>query len=70
MFPAGSDKGETKALPAVWTDMAGFQKASAASMAAYDAMGKAADAAALGAAFAETGKTCGACHNTFRAKAN
>src|SRR3982074_3443656 len=23
MFPAGSDKGETKALPAGWTDMAG-----------------------------------------------
>src|SRR5690349_4201454 len=24
MFPAGSDKGETKALPTVWTDMPGF----------------------------------------------
>ena len=70
LFPAGSDKGETKALPAVWTDMAGFQKASANAMAAYDAMGKAADAAALGAAFAETGKACGACHNAYRAKQN
>jgi hypothetical protein len=28
MFPAGSDKGETKALPAVWSDMPGFQAAS------------------------------------------
>jgi len=28
MFPAGSDKGETKALPTVWSDMAGFQAAS------------------------------------------
>src|SRR5258708_32188787 len=27
MFPAGSDKGETKALPAVWTDMAGLHGA-------------------------------------------
>ena len=24
-FPAGSDKGSTKALPTVWTDQAGFQ---------------------------------------------
>jgi len=26
-FPAGSDKGPTKALPAVWSDPAGFRKA-------------------------------------------
>ena len=35
MFPAGSDKGETKALPTVWSDMAGFQAASKAVDAAY-----------------------------------
>src|SRR5262245_57171096 len=28
MFPAGSDKGETKALPTVWSDSAGFAAAS------------------------------------------
>ncbi|MDP1963859.1 MAG: cytochrome c, partial [Reyranella sp.] len=73
LFPAGSDKGETKALPAIWTDMAGFQAASKASDAAYDKLAVAAgsgDQAALAAAFADTGKTCGACHDKFRAKAN
>mgnify|MGYP006184679683 FL=1 len=72
-FPAGSDKGDTKALPAIWTDMAGFQAASKASDMAYDKLAVAAgsgDQAALAAAFADTGKTCGACHDKFRAKAN
>lgn len=73
MFPAGSDKGETKALPAIWTDKKGFEAASAASVAAYDKLAVAAgsgNAEALAAAFAATGKTCGACHDKFRAKAN
>jgi cytochrome c556 len=73
MFPPGSDKGDTKALPTVWSDMAGFQKASANAMAAYDKLAVAAgsgDVAALGAAFADTGKACGACHTTFRMKQN
>ena len=73
MFPAGSDKGETKALPVIWTDWAGFEAANKASLAAYDKLAAAAgsgDLAALTAAFADTGKTCGACHDKFRAKAN
>ena len=73
MFPAGSDKGETKALPTVWSDMAGFQAASKAVDAAYDKLAVAAgsgDQAALATAFADTGKACGACHEKFRAKAN
>ena len=73
LFPAGSDKGETKALPAIWTDMAGFKKASDDSNAAYDKLAVAAasgDLAALTAAFGDTGKACGACHDKFRAKAN
>ena len=36
MFPAGSDKGETRALPAVWTDWAGFEAASKNADVAYD----------------------------------
>lgn len=71
MFPAGSDKGDTKALPAVWTDMASFEAASKASDAAFDKLAVAAGSGsleALTAAFAETGKTCGACHDKFRAK--
>jgi cytochrome c556 len=73
MFPAGSDKGETKALPAVWTDMAGFEAASKNAEAAFDKLSVAAgsgDKAALTAAFTDAGKACGACHDKFRAKAN
>lgn len=73
LFPAGSDKGETKALPAIWTDMAGFQAANKAADVAYDKLAVAAGSGnleALTAAFGETGKACGACHDKFRAKAN
>lgn len=72
MFPAGSDK-DSKALPTVWSDSAGFQAASKASDVAYDKLAVAAgsgDFAAIGAAFGEVGKTCGACHDKYRAKAN
>jgi len=72
MFPPGSDKGDTRALPAVWTDWAGFEAASKATSMAVDNLAKAAgsgDQAALAAAFAATGKTCGACHQKFQAKA-
>ena len=73
MFPAGSDKGETRALPVIWTDWAGFEAASKASDAAYDKLAVAAgsgNAEALATAFADVGKTCGACHQKFQAKAN
>ena len=72
MFPAGSDK-DTKALPTVWSDSAGFLAASKAADAAYDKLATAAgsgDMAALTAAFGDTGKACGACHDKYRAKAN
>ena len=73
MFPAGSDKGDTKALPTVWSDMAGFPAASKNADAAFDKLAAAAgsgDLAAVTAAFGDTGKACGACHEKFRAKAN
>jgi cytochrome c556 len=73
MFPAGSDKGDTKALPTVWSDRAGFEAAGKNAEAAYDKLVVAAgsgDMAALTAAFGDTGKACGACHEKFRAKAN
>ena len=57
-FPAGSDKGETKALPTVWSDQAGFTAASKAADAAYDKLAVAAgsgDMAALTAAFGDSG---------------
>jgi cytochrome c556 len=72
MFPPGSDKGDTKALPVVWTDMKGFETAShnlttqATKMAELGAAGKSADE--IKAQFGEMGKACGGCHNTYRAK--
>ncbi len=71
MFPAGSDKGETHALPTVWSDMAGFQAASKGANDAYDKLAVAAgsgDMAATAAAFGDVGKACGACHAKFREK--
>lgn len=73
MYPAGSDKGDTKALPVIWTDWKGFEAASKATADAADALSKAAgsgDMAAVGAAFGAVGKTCGTCHDKYRAKAN
>ena len=72
LFPAGSDK-DSKALPTVCTDMPGFLAASKNADAAYDKLAVAAgsgDLAAVTAAFGDTGKACGACHEKFRAKAN
>lgn len=73
MFPAGSDKGaDTEALPAIWSDPAGFAAASKNADAQYDKLAAAAgsgDMAAIGAALGATGKEgCGGCHTKFRAK--
>jgi cytochrome c556 len=73
MFPPGSDKGDTKALPTVWSDMAGFRAASKAADAAYDKLavaGGSGNMAAIKAAFENTAKACGACHQKYRAKQN
>jgi cytochrome c556 len=70
LFPKGTDK-DTKALPAVWSDRAGFEKAAANLTAAAETLVKAADAndpAAFATAFKATADACGACHRPFRAK--
>lgn len=72
VFPKGSEKGgDTKALPEVWSDTAGFQKISVtlgevATKLAADA--KAGDADAVAADTKLMGEQCGACHKTYRAK--
>lgn len=69
LFPPGTDKGDTKALPAVWSDRAGFEKAAADVRTAAAALARAADSndsSAFAAAFQETGKACGACHRNYR----
>jgi cytochrome c556 len=72
LFPPGTDKGhDTKALPKIWTDMAGFTKAASNyedAAKALQAAAKAGDAKAFAAAFKQTGKACGACHKAYRAK--
>jgi cytochrome c556 len=71
LFPPGTDKGDTKALPAVWSDSAGFAKAAVALGAAADkltAAAKADDKVAFAAAFKDVGDACGTCHKTYREK--
>lgn len=73
LFPAGSgpDAGETRALPAIWTDTAEFQKVVAgfkAAAANAAAVAKTGDMAAMGDAVKQLGGACGACHKVFRAK--
>ena len=69
LFPAGSDKGDTEALPAVWDKAADFKKAVGAM---DDALGRLAaakaDPEAQKNAFGDVGKTCKGCHDGFRKK--
>jgi cytochrome c556 len=72
VYPAGSDKGgNTKALPEVWSDRAGFEKIAMALGAAATKLAAAAkdgDADAVAVQTKEVGDQCGACHRGFRAK--
>ncbi len=72
LFPAGTQAGSnTKALPEIWSDSAGFQKAAAALGDAATQLAKAAnagDAAGVDAAIKAVGDACGACHRTYRAR--
>jgi cytochrome c556 len=68
-FGPGTDKGDTRAKPEVWTEQAKF-KESADKM--QDAVAKLAAAAKTGSvenlktAFGPAGQTCKACHDNFR----
>jgi cytochrome c556 len=72
LFPKGTEEGHnTKALPAIWSDPAGFQKialaaSDAATKLATDA--KAGEADAVAADTKLLGEQCGACHKSYRAK--
>jgi cytochrome c556 len=71
LFPAGTDKGDTKAAPAIWTDRAGFQKDADALSAAAEKLAtaaKAGDETAVAAAYKGVGEACGACHHDYRLK--
>lgn len=70
LWPAGSDSGDTKASPAIWTDFDAFRAANAKYREAVEAAVAAApqDMAAFQAAFGPVGAGCGGCHENFRIK--
>lgn len=68
-FGAGTDKGDTKAKPEIWTDTAKFNAAKDAmikAVADFSAAAKSGNEAAFKAAFGGVGKTCKGCHDDFR----
>jgi cytochrome c556 len=71
LFPAGSDKGETKAKAAVWSNGADFgvkaQAFEAESAKLVQAVGSG-DKAAVQKQFGAVGGTCKACHDTYRSE--
>ncbi len=71
-FPSGSDQGHnTKALPAIWSDRAGFNQAAANFIAAADKLSqlaKAEDTNGFAAQAKILGSACVACHDKYRAK--
>lgn len=72
LFPPGSDHGDTKALPAIWSNRSGFETANANLLKQLDALKAAAaagDRASFAAAYKATGpQFCGGCHRQFRAR--
>jgi cytochrome c556 len=69
LFPAGTNLPNSKALPAVWSDRAGFEARAAAFADAARLLAEAAqtgDRAVFLARWAEARATCAACHDTYR----
>ena len=73
-FPEGSDKGDTKASPKIWSDHAGFEAELAKFQADADAAAKAAgkdgpaDLDAFKAAVTPVFSHCKTCHQDYRLK--
>ena len=68
-FVEGSDKGETKAEPKIWTEMDKFKAAAAKmqeEMGKLNVAAKAGNLDAMKVAVGETGKQCKGCHDTYR----
>jgi cytochrome c556 len=67
LFPAGSDKGDTQALPGIWQRPAAFREAyEALEAAAPKLVEKSGGADALRTAFGEVARACKGCHDNFR----
>ncbi|MDQ2879503.1 MAG: cytochrome c [Pseudomonadota bacterium] len=70
VFPAGSGGAGSDALPAVWSDRAGFEKDAAQYAAEADrlsVLAAAGDTAGFAAQLTVVGGTCGACHAAYKA---
>ena len=71
-FAKGSESGHnTRALPAIWSDHSGFEKAAATLSEAGQALSKAAAAGSteeVNSAFQSVGAACTGCHRTYRAR--
>jgi cytochrome c556 len=68
-FGPGTDKGDTRALPAVWTEQGKFKAASEkmqAEVAKLNAAAKTGNLDAIKTAFGATAASCKACHDDFR----
>ena len=68
-FVAGSDKGDTKADPKIWTENDKFLAAAAKmqeEIAKLNVAAKTGNIETIKAAVGETGKSCKACHDSYR----
>lgn len=68
-FMAGTDKGNTKAKPEIWTEQAKFKEGNEklmAETAKLAAAAKTGNLDSLKTAFAATAGTCKACHDAYR----
>ena len=68
-FGPGTDKGDTRALPAIWTEQAKYKAASdkmVAEVGKLNAAAKTGNLDAIKTAFGAAGQSCKACHDNFR----
>ena len=70
-FVAGSDTGETKAKPDIWTDSAKFKQSAeklGAEVVKLSAAAKSGNLEQIKTAFGAVGQTCKSCHDNFKNK--
>ncbi len=68
-FVPGTDKGETRALPVVWTEQAKFKEGAdklQAATAQLNAAAKTGNLDSVKTAFGAVGQSCKACHDVYR----
>lgn len=68
-FLPGTDKGDTRAQPEIWTEAAAFKSAAdkmQSEIAKLNVAAKSGNLDAIKTAFGAAGQTCKACHNDYR----